>query len=109
MHNKLSVLQARETAEQVGLTHAPSGPLSYSATASQCEAAGAGAHKKMSEVLKLDSNGAPLTITLPNIRDSTRENSHEISEARVSTFRSQGGEHYREVNVAFPSYFQTYN
>jgi len=89
-------LQARFTAEQVGLSHAPSGPLSYSATASQCEAAGAGAHRKMSEVLKLDSNGAPLAIALPN-----RVNGHEISEARVSTCRSQGGETYRKVNMTF--------
>lgn len=73
---------AKETAGQVGLTHAPSGPLSFSATASQCEAAGAGAHRKMSAVLKLDSNGAPLTIAPPNNKeDSYRVNGHESSEA----------------------------
>ena len=79
-HCKLSAMQAKETAGQVGLTHAPSGPLSFSATASRCEAAGAGAHKKMSAVLKLDSNGAPLTIALPNKEDSNRVN----GEIRVS-------------------------
>jgi len=98
MYDKLSVMQARFTTEQVGLTHAPSGPLSYSATASQCEAAGAGAHKKMSKVLKLDSNGAPLTIVLPNIKeDSNRGNGLEVSEARVSVCRSQE----REVHMRF--------
>lgn len=81
MYDKPSVTQARFTAEQVGLTHAPSGPLSYTDTANKCEVAGAGAHRKMSEVLKLDSNGAPLTIALPN-----RPYAHEISEARVRTF-----------------------
>jgi hypothetical protein len=40
----------------------------------------------MSKVLKLDSNGAPLTIALPNIKeDSDRRNDLEISEARLDT------------------------
>ena len=85
MQCKLNAMQAKETAGQVGLTHAPSGPLSFSATASRCEAAGAGAHKKMSAVLKLESNGAPLTIALPNVQeDAHRVNGHESSEAAVS-------------------------
>jgi len=81
----LNELQAKETAGEVVLTHAPSGSLSYSATASRCEAAGAGAHKKMSAVLKLDSNGAPLTIALPNIKDSW-VNDNESPGVRVSFF-----------------------
>lgn len=59
-------MQAKETAGQVGLTHAPSGPLSYSATANRCKEAGAGTHRKMAAVLQLDSKGSPLSITLPN-------------------------------------------
>jgi hypothetical protein len=59
-------VQAKETAGQVGLTHAPSGPLSYSATANRCKEAGAGTHRKMAAVLQLDSKGSPLSITLPN-------------------------------------------
>ena len=83
---ELGLMQVLETAGQVGSVHPPSGPLSYSATASQCEAAGAGTHKKMSAVLKLDSKGAPLTITLPN-NDYPHSiaNDHDSSEAQVSS------------------------
>lgn len=76
-------MQAKETAEQVGLTHAPSGPLSYSATASRCEAAGAGAHRKMSAVLNLDSKSVPFTASLPPVKDSNRVNGHESPSATV--------------------------
>lgn len=79
-------MQAKETAGQVGLTHAPSGSLTYSATASRCEAAGAGAHKKMSAVLKLDSSGAPLTIALPNIKEDSNRNANESPVVSVSHF-----------------------
>lgn len=83
---ELGLMQALETAGQVGSVHPPSGPLSYSATASQCEAAGAGTHKKMSAVLKLDSKGGPLMITLPNKEDPhSNSNGHDSSEARVSS------------------------
>lgn len=100
MQCKLSAMQAKETAGQVGLTHAPSGPLSFSATASRCEAAGAGAHKKMSAVLKLDSNGAPLTITLPNVKeDSHRVNGHESSEATVSLFKTKYEAYYQDKHI----------
>ncbi|XP_024387366.1 protein SEMI-ROLLED LEAF 2 isoform X2 [Physcomitrium patens] len=77
--------QAKETAEQVGLTHAPSGPLSYSATASRCEAAGAGAHRKMSAVLNLDSKSVPFTASLPPVKDSNRVNGHESPSATSDT------------------------
>lgn len=101
----MSELQAKETAGVV-LTHAPSGPLSYSATASRCEAAGAGAHKKMSAVLKLDSNGAPLTIALPNIEDSSRANDNEIPGVRVN-FSSKRSVSLRKRR--FLLYIQVYN
>jgi hypothetical protein len=58
---------ALETAAQVGTVSSSDRLLSYSATASQCEAFGAGTHKKLSDVLKLDSKATtPLAITLPN-------------------------------------------
>lgn len=72
---------ANETAGQAGLTHAPSGPLSYSDTANQCEKFGVGAHKKMSAVLKMDSHGnAPSTNAHPNTKDSYRTNGLESTE-----------------------------
>jgi hypothetical protein len=64
---------ALETAAQVGTVSSSDRLLSYSATASQCEAFGAGTHKKLSDVLKLDSKAStPLAITLPNERDPGR-------------------------------------
>lgn len=74
-------MQANETAGQAGLTHAPSGPLSYSDTANQCEKFGVGAHKKMSAVLKMDTHGnAPSTNAHPNTKDSYRTNGLESTE-----------------------------
>jgi hypothetical protein len=103
MQCKLNAMQAKETAGQVGLTHAPSGPLSFSATASQCEAAGAGAHRKMSAVLKLDSNGAPLTIAPPNNKeDSNRVDGHESSEATVSIFQIQVFAYHLDTHMIIP-------
>lgn len=65
------------------LTPAPSGPLSYNDTASLCEATGTGAHKKMSEVLKLDSSSAPSTMALSGMKDRIRANGIEIPETKV--------------------------
>jgi hypothetical protein len=76
---------ALETAAQVGTVSSSDRLLSYSATASQCEAFGAGTHKKLSDVLKLDSKAStPLAITLPNERDPGRiMNGEETLEGKV--------------------------
>jgi hypothetical protein len=96
-------MQAKETARQVGFTHAPRGPLSFNATASQCEVAGAGAHRKISAVLKLDSNGAPLTIAPPNNKeDSNRANGHESSKATVSIFKIQVFAYHLYIHKIIP-------
>ncbi len=83
--NFLCGLQASETAAQVGTVSSSDRLLSYSATASQCEAFGAGTHKKLSDVLKLDSKATtPLAITLPNQRDPGRiMNGEETIEGKV--------------------------
>lgn len=81
--NFLCGLQALETAAQVGTVSSSDRLLSYSATASQCEAFGAGTHKKLSDVLKLDSKATtPLAITLPN-GEETLEGKVKCSSSRA--------------------------
>ncbi|CAK9238619.1 unnamed protein product [Sphagnum jensenii] len=82
---------ALETAAQVGTVSSSDRLLSYSATASQCEAFGAGTHKKLSDVLKLDSKAStPLAITLPNERDPGRITNGEETLEGKSGGESQG-------------------
>ncbi|CAM6009795.1 unnamed protein product [Sphagnum balticum] len=82
---------ASETAAQVGTVSSSDRLLSYSATASQCEAFGAGTHKKLSDVLKLDSKATtPLAITLPNQRDPGRIMNGEETLEGKSAGESQG-------------------
>lgn len=54
------------TAGQVVSNVSPSGAsLSYSAVASQCENFGVGTRKKMSSVLRLDTESSSLLLTFP--------------------------------------------